>query len=67
MTAEVDSNTQTLVFQTLVDVELSDGDRSRRGSWSSETRLEMLAHELVRYDPQLARCLADAGLEKLTA
>lgn len=67
MTAELDQDTQTLVFQTLVDVELSDADRSRRGSWRSETRLEMLAHELVRYEPELARMLAASGREKLVA
>tara|TARA_R110002049_G_scaffold141827_1_gene303575 strand:+ start:1175 stop:1378 length:204 start_codon:yes stop_codon:yes gene_type:complete len=67
MTTQLDHNTETMVFQTLVDVELSDTDRGRRGHWKSETRLEMLAHELVRYDPALASLLVEAGRQKLGA
>lgn len=67
MTTQLDHNTQTMVFQTLVDAELSDTDRGRRGGWKSETRLEMLAHELVRYDPSLASLLVESGRQKMRA
>ncbi len=67
MTTQLDHATQTSVFQTLVDVELSDTDRGRSGNWKSETRLEMLAYDLVRYEPELAQLLVEAGRQKLVA
>jgi hypothetical protein len=55
------------VFNTLVTIELTDNDRSRRGAWASETRLHMLALEFARYMPDQAQALAQAGMLKLAA
>lgn len=57
----------TAVFSTLVEVEMTDADRSPKGSWKSETRLSMLSHDLVRYMPEVAAMLAQAGREKMLA
>jgi hypothetical protein len=48
-------------------VDLEDQDRSLRGSWRSETRLEVLAHEIVRYMPDLGDMLVAMGKQKLAA
>ena len=57
----------TTVFNTLVSIEFTDTDRSRRGAWASETRLHMLALEFARYMPENAELLAQAGMVKLAA
>ena len=62
-----DPQGDTLVFNTLVTIELTDSDRSRRGAWSSETRLHMLALEFARYMPAEAEALAGVGMIKLAA
>ncbi len=36
-------------------------------SWRSETRLELLAWEIARYEPELAARLADAGRRRLAS
>ena len=46
---------------------MTDMDRSKKGSWKSETRLSMLSHEITRYMPELAALLAEGGREKLLA
>lgn len=57
----------TQVFTTIMDLEMNDRDRSPRGSWKSDARLEVLAHDLVRYMPELAQMLAQSGKRKLAA
>lgn len=67
MTALLDADPDTAVFTTLVDANLTDDDAGQSGGWSSETRLHMLAWELVNYMPDLACDLASAGRMKLMA
>ena len=62
-----DTQGETTVFNTLVSIELTDTDRSRRGAWASETRLHMLALEFARYMPAEAEALARFGMVKLAA
>lgn len=62
MTATVEEETYDAdLFATLSQVELTDPDNS----WSSETCLELLAWEISRYQPALARQLAESGKRKL--
>ncbi|GAA5137676.1 MAG: hypothetical protein V4599_07685 [Verrucomicrobiota bacterium] len=62
-TAESD----TQVFTTIMSLEMNDKDRSPRGGWKSDARLEVLANEIVRYMPDLAQMLMQAGKQKLAA
>lgn len=34
-------------------------------AWKSETRLELVAWELARYEPELAMRIAEAGIRRL--
>lgn len=62
MTATVEEETyEADVFGTLSHVELTDLD----DSWQSDTRLELLAWEIARYEPAMARQLVEAGKRKL--
>lgn len=65
MTTQQDPQADTLVFNTLMGIELNDRDPGKRGGWKSDARLEVLAHELVRYMPDLAQMLAATGRQKL--
>lgn len=67
MTTQHDLLNDTQVFTTIMSLEMNDKDRSPRGGWNSDTRLEVLAHELVRYMPELAQMLAQDGKRKLAA
>lgn len=67
MPTQLELQNDTMLFTTLMAVELEDADRSLRGSWRSETRLEMLAHEIVRYMPDLGDMLVTLGKQKLAA
>jgi acetoacetate decarboxylase len=67
MTLQLDPHADTAVFSTLVEVEMTDTDRSLKGNWKSETRLSMLSHELARYMPELADMLAQSGRQKMLA
>ncbi len=67
MTLQLDFQADTAVFSTLVEVEMTDADRSAKGHWKSETRLSMLSHEITRYMPDLAAMLAVSGRGKLLA
>lgn len=67
MTMQNDLLSDAQLFTTLMSLEMTDRDRSPRGSWKSDTRLEVLAHEIVRYMPDLAQQLAAAGRQKLAA
>lgn len=57
----------TQVFTTIMNLEMTDRDRSKRGDWSSDARLEVLANEIVRYMPDLAQMLVQSGKQKLAA
>ncbi|MCW0216790.1 MAG: hypothetical protein OJI67_00580 [Prosthecobacter sp.] len=57
----------TQVFTTIMSLEMNDRDRSPRGGWGSDARLEVLANEMVRYMPELAQMLAQSGKRKLAA
>ncbi len=62
MTVTVEEETyEAGVFANLAQAELSHPDNS----WRSETRLELLAWEIARYQPALARQLAESGKRKL--
>lgn len=67
MTLQLDLQADPAVFSTLVEVEMTDTDRSLKGNWKSETRLSMLSHEIARYMPELATMLAQSGRRKLLA
>jgi hypothetical protein len=67
MTLQLDLQADSTVFSTLVEVEMTDTDRSLKGNWKSETRLSMLAHEMTRYMPDLAAVLAQGGKQKMLA
>lgn len=67
MPALLSADPDTEVFNTLVDASLTDDDTSLSGGWASETRLHMLAWELVNYMPEVAHRLAGAGRERLLA
>ncbi|WP_395751434.1 hypothetical protein [Prosthecobacter sp.] len=67
MTLQHDLQADSSVFSALVEVEMTDSDRSKKGNWKSETRLSMLSHELTRYMPELAAMLAEGGKRKLMA
>ncbi len=61
LTVEADLDTE--VFPTLEGVEMP----SQSKSWSRETRLDLLAWEIARYEPALAEQLAAAGRRRLVA
>ncbi len=67
MTLQLDLQADTAVFATLVEVEMTDTDRSLKGNWKSETRLSMISHEIARYMPELALMLAKSGKRKMLA
>jgi hypothetical protein len=67
MTLQHDLQAHSSVFSALVEVEMTDSDRSRKGNWKSEARLSMLSHEITRYMPELAALLAEGGKQKLLA
>lgn len=67
MPSQLELQAETQVFNITMTLPLQDRDRSMKGSWKSETRLEMLAHEIVRYMPELADQLCAAGMRKLAA
>ncbi|MDB6004715.1 MAG: hypothetical protein JWR15_1702 [Prosthecobacter sp.] len=67
MTLQHDLQADSSVFSALVEVEMTDTDRSKKGNWKSETRLSMLSHEITRYMPELAAMLAEGGKQRLMA
>ena len=67
MPTQLELQSDTLVFNTVMTMPLHDRDRSMSGGWKSDTRLEMLAHEIVRYMPSLADLLVANGKQKLAA
>lgn len=67
MTLQLDLQADTAVFATLVEVEMTDTDRSLKGNWKSETRLSMISHEIVHHMPELALMLAKSGKRKMLA
>ena len=67
MTLQLDLQADSTVFSTLIEVEMTDTDRSLKGNWKSETRLSMLSHEIARYMPELATMLAQAGKQRMLA
>ena len=64
MPALLEADPDTTVFTTLVDASLTDDDAGHAGGWNSETRLHVLAWEIVKYMPSLAGDLASAGLAR---
>lgn len=67
MTLQPHLQADATVFSTLVEIEMTDSDRSLKGNWKSETRLSMLSHEITRYMPELAQMLAQSGMQKMMA
>lgn len=67
MALQSNLQSDTQVFTTIMGLDLNDRDRSKRGGWQSDARLEVLAHEIVAYMPELAQMLAQSGKRKLAA
>ncbi len=67
MITQLDPQADTLVFTALMGIDLNDRDRGKRGGWKSDARLEVLAHEIVRYMPDLAEALVRGGKVKMAA
>ncbi len=67
MPTQLELQSDTQVFTTVMTMELHDRDRSMKGGWKSDARLEMLAHEIVRYMPEFADLLVANGKQKLAA
>ncbi|TDU66646.1 hypothetical protein EI77_03741 [Prosthecobacter fusiformis] len=67
MTTQHDLQSDTQVFTTIMNLEMNDKDRSPRGGWNSDARLEVLANEIVRYMPDLAQLLVQSGMQKMAA
>ncbi len=67
MPTQLELQNDTQVFNIVMTMPLLDRDRSMSGGWKSDTRLEMLAHEIVRYMPELADKLVSRGKQKLAA
>jgi len=67
MPTQLELQNDTMVFATVMTMDLNDSDRSMKGGWKSNTRLEMLAHEIARYMPDLADFLVADGKQKLAA
>ncbi len=67
MTLQPHLQADAAVFSALVEIEMTDSDRSMKGNWKSETRLSMLSHEITRYMPELAAMLAQGGKQKMAA
>jgi len=67
MPTQLELQSDAMVFNITMTHDLDDSDRSLRGSWRSETRLEMLSHEIVRYTPDLADLLVTLGMQKMAA
>ncbi|HCN31115.1 MAG TPA: hypothetical protein DIT64_20855 [Verrucomicrobiales bacterium] len=62
-----DTLADVLLFHVMMSIETEDADRSRPEAWKSETKLEILAREIVQCDPALARHLVNDGMLKLAA
>lgn len=67
MPSLLEADPDTAVFTTLVDASLTDDDAGQSGGWNSETRLHVLAWEIVNYMPDLARDLCLAGQDRFLA
>ena len=58
MTLQPDTQADVLLFHAMMSIEVEDHERDRREAWKSDTSLEILAREIVRHTPDLARLLA---------
>lgn len=67
MPSLLEADPDTAVFTTLVDASLTDDDAGQSGGWNSETRLHVLAWEIVNYMPDLARDLCLSGHDRFLA
>ena len=67
MPTQLELQSDTQVFTTVMTMELHDRDRSMKGGWKADARLEMLAHEIARYMPEFADLLVANGKQKLAA
>ena len=67
MPALLEADHDAAMFTTLVDASLTDDDAGHSGGWNSETRLHVLAWEIVKYMPDLAGDLASSGRSRFMA
>lgn len=69
MTSQLEAaDPDTELFTTLMMSESFDDVPSEPSdSWSSETKLHVLAYEIAAYRPDIARQLGRAGLARMTA
>lgn len=66
-TMQPDTLADVMLFHVMMSIETEDADRARPEAWKSETRLEILAREIVQYAPALARSLAQDGITRMAA
>jgi hypothetical protein len=65
MPAQLELQANASVFGVIAEVKMTE--RPTRNEPVNETQLEVLAYEMARYVPGLARKLAQAGRERLLA
>lgn len=69
MTSQLEAaDPDTELFTTIMLSEaLEDAPSEPSDSWSSETKLHVLAYEIAAYRPDIARKLGQAGRERMMA
>jgi len=67
MTTQRNIQKETQDFSIIMGIDLYDSDRSKRGGWSSDARLEVLTREIIQYAPELAHALERGGMHKIAA
>ena len=65
MPAQLELQANASVFGVIAEVKMTE--RPTRNEPVNETQLEVLAYEMARYVPSLARKIAQAGRERLLA
>ena len=65
MPAQAELQANASIFGVITEVKMTE--RPTRNEPVNETQLEVLAYEIARYMPALARQLAGAGRERLLA
>lgn len=66
-TMQHDTLADAMLFHVMMSIETEDADRARPEAWKSETRLEILAREIVQHAPALALRLAGEGMNRMAA
>ncbi len=67
MSLELDTPTESRWFASMMRLDEPSPRNSGNSRRRDETSAEVLAHEIVRYMPELANALAASGRQKLMA